>query len=180
MDLQGSYIALVLRKWHGFEEKATVFAAAAVYAYLTHGLTPVFLCINHRTDWEAAEMVTEHLSIPYYVIDQPMESGMTIGLLSRMTAVISMRLHGLVFSAGQGVPLIGVSYDPKVSAFLDYIEQDNYLQFEDLKEERMTRMIDRAVSLVGSQQELRRRTELLNQKEDNNRRAAAKLLERGS
>lgn len=105
---------------------------------------------------------------------------MTIGLLSRMTAVISMRLHGLVFSAGQGVPLIGVSYDPKVSAFLDYIEQDNYLQFEDLKEERMTRMIDRAVSLAGSQQELRRRTELLNQKEDNNRRAAAKLLERGS
>lgn len=180
MDLQGRYIALVLRKRHGFEEKATVFAAAAVYAYLTHGLTPVFLCINHRTDWEAAEMVTEHLSIPYYVIDQPMESGMTIGLLSRMTAVISMRLHGLVFSAGQGVPLIGVSYDPKVSAFLDYIEQDNYLQFEDLKEERMTRMIDRAVSLAGSQQELRRRTELLNQKEDNNRRAAAKLLERGS
>lgn len=105
---------------------------------------------------------------------------MTIGLLSRMRAVVSMRLHGLVFSAGQGVPLVGICYDPKVSAFLDYIEQDNYLQFEDLKEERMTLMIDRAVSLSGSQEELRRRTELLNQKEDNNRRAAARLLERGN
>lgn len=180
MDLEGQYIGFVLRKWRGFEEKATVFAAAAVYAYLTYGLTPVFLAINHRTDREAAEMVTEHLSIPYYIIAQPMESGMTIGLLSRMQTVVSMRLHGLVFSAGQGVPLVGVSYDPKVSAFLDYIEQDNYLQFEDLKEERMTLMIDRAVSLSGSLDELRRRTELLNRKEDNNRRAAARLLERGS
>lgn len=179
MDLQGKYIGFVLRKWHGFEEKATVFAAAAVYAYLSYGLTPVFLCINHRTDWEAANMVAEHLSIPFHIIHEPMESGMTIGLLSRMRAVVSMRLHGLVFSAGQGVPLIGVSYDPKVSAFLDYIEQDNYLQFEELKEERMTQMIDRAVSLSNSRDELRRRTELLNQKEDNNRRAAAKLLERG-
>lgn len=180
MDLEGKYIGFVLRKWPGFEEKATVFAAAAIYAYLTYGLTPVFLAINHRTDREAAERVTEHLSIPYYIIAQPMESGVTIGLLARMQAVVSMRLHGLVFSAGQGVPLVGVSYDPKVSAFLDYIEQDNYLQFEDLKEERMTQMIDRAVSLSGSQDELRRRTELLNRKEDNNRRAAAKLLERGS
>lgn len=180
IDPEGQYIGFVLRKWHGFEEKTTVFAAAAVYAYLTYGLTPVFLAINHRTDREAAEMVTEHLSIPHYIIAQPMESGMTIGLLSRMRAVVSMRLHGLVFSAGQGVPLVGICYDPKVSAFLDYIEQDNYLQFEDLKEERMTLMIDRAVSLAGSQEELRRRTELLNQKEDNNRRAAARLLERGN
>lgn len=180
MNLQGKYIGFVLRKWHGFEEKATVFAAAAVYAYLTYGLTPVFLCINHRTDWEAANMVVKHLSIPFHIIDESMESGMTIGLLSRMQAVVSMRLHGLVFSAGQGVPLIGVSYDPKVSAFLDYIEQDNYLQFEELKEERMTQMIDRAVSLSSSRDELRRRAELLNQKEDNNRRAAAKLLERGN
>ena len=180
MDLQGKYIGFVLRKWHGFEEKATVFAAAAVYAYLNYGLTPVFLCINHRTDWEAADMVAKHLSIPFHTIDEPMESSLLIGLLSRMQAVVSMRLHGLVFSAGQGVPLIGVSYDPKVSAFLDYIEQDNYLQFEELKEEYMTQMIDRAVSLSGSQDEQRRRTELLNQKEDNNRRAAAKLLERGN
>lgn len=180
IDVNGQYIGFVLRKWRGFEEKATVFAAAAVYAYLKYGLVPVFLCINHRTDWEAAEMVTEHLSIPFHIIDEPMESSVTIGLLSRMKAVVSMRLHGLVFAAGQGVPVIGVSYDPKVTAFLDYIEQDNYLQFEALEEERLTQLIDAAVSMSGSRDERRQRAELLNQKEDNNRQAAAKLLERGS
>lgn len=179
MPLDGRYIGFVLRKWHGFEEKATAFAAAAVYAYLNYGLTPVFLCINHRTDWEAAEVVTEHLSIPYYVMEQKMESGVTIGVLSRMTAVVSMRLHGLVFSAGQGVPVIGVSYDPKVTAFLDYIEQGNYVQFDELNEQNLAGLIDAAVTLAGSGDELRRRTILLNEKEDNNRLAAMQLLERG-
>ena len=72
------------------EEKATVFAAGAVYAYLKYGLTPVFLGINFRADGETGQLVTEHLSIPFYRIDEQMTSGEVIGVLSRMTAVVSM------------------------------------------------------------------------------------------
>ena len=75
MDPEGKYIGFVLRKWPGIEEKATVFAAGAVYAYLKYGLTPVFLSINFRTDGEASRLVTEHLSIPYYMIDEQMSTG---------------------------------------------------------------------------------------------------------
>ena len=176
----GNYIAFVLRRWRGFEEKSTVFAAAAVYAYLNYGLTPVFLCINHRTDWEAAKLVAQHLSIPYHVIAQPLSSGMTIGVLAKMKAVVSMRLHGLVFAAGQGVPLAGVSYDPKVTAFLDYIEQDNYQELENLTVENASALIDCAIQLGKEGGELRRRTELLNEKESINREAAHRLLERSA
>lgn len=169
MDPEGKYIGFVLRKWPGIEEKATVFAAGAVYAYLKYGLTPVFLSINFRTDGEASRLVTEHLSIPYYMIDEQMSTGEVIGVLSRMTTVVSMRLHGLIFAAGQGVPLIGVAYDPKVTAFLDYVEQNNYMQFEALNEKDLSDLIDSAVALAGRGEELRRRTELLNRQEDNNR-----------
>ena len=176
MNPEGKYIGFVLRKWPGIEEKATVFAAGAVYAYLKYGLTPVFLSINFRTDGEASRLVTEHLSIPYYMIDEQMSTGEVIGVLSRMTAVVSMRLHGLIFAAGQGVPLIGVAYDPKVTAFLDYVEQNNYMQFEALNEKDLSDLIDSAVALAGRGEELRRRTELLNRQEDNNRATAARLL----
>ena len=176
MDPEGKYIGFVLRKWPGIEEKATVFAAGAVYAYLKYGLTPVFLSINFRTDGEASRLVTEHLSIPYYMIDEQMSTGEVIGVLSRMTTVVSMRLHGLIFAAGQGVPLIGVAYDPKVTAFLDYVEQNNYMQFEALNEKDLSDLIDSAVALAGRGEELRRRTELLNRQEDNNRATAARLL----
>ena len=176
MDPEGKYIGFVLRKWPGIEEKATVFAAGAVYAYLKYGLTPVFLSINFRTDGEASRLVTEHLSIPFYMLDEQMSTGEVIGVLSRMTAVVSMRLHGLIFAAGQGVPLIGVAYDPKVTAFLDYVEQNNYMQFEAVNEKDLSDRIDAAVALSGRGEEMRRRTELLNRQEDNNRATAARLL----
>ena len=176
MELDGKYIGFVLRKWPGMEEKATVFAAGAVYAYLKYGLTPVFLSINFRADGEASQMVTEHLSIPFHMIDEQMSSGEVIGVLSRMTTVVSMRLHGLIFAAGQGVPLIGVAYDPKVTAFLDYVEQNNYIQLAALNEKDLSDMIDSAVALAGRGEKMRRRTELLNQQEDNNRATAARLL----
>ena len=176
MDPDGKYIGFVLRKWPGIEEKATVFAAGAVYAYLKYGLTPVFLSINFRTDGETSQLVTEHLSIPFHVLGEQMSTGEVIGVLSRMTAVVSMRLHGLIFAAGQGVPLIGVAYDPKVTAFLDYVEQNNYMQFEALNATDLSDLIDSAVALADRGEELRRRTELLNRQEDNNRATAARLL----
>ena len=178
MDPDGKYIAFVLRRWRGFEERTRAFAAAAWHAYTRYGLTPVFLCINPRADIDAARLVTEELTVPHYLIDEPMPAALSIGVMSRMQAVLSMRLHGLVFAAGQGVPLAGVSYDPKVRAFLDYIEQDNYVELEDADAKNMCAMIDRAISLSGQKDELRRRTELLYAREDNNQIAAARLLGR--
>ena len=74
------------------------------------------------------------------------------------------------------MPLIGVAYDPKVTAFLDYVEQNNYMQFEAVNEKDLSDRIDAAVALAGGGEELRRRTELLNRQEDNNRATAARLL----
>lgn len=174
----GAYIAFILRRWRGYEEHVRAFAAAAYHAWSRYGLTPVLLCINPRADLEAAQMVAEQLTIPYHLIDAQIPAALSIGFLARMQAVVSMRLHGLVFAAGQGVPLVGVSYDPKVRAFLDYIEQDNYVDLEDADAGTLCAMIDRAMSLSGEKEELRRRTELLFARENNNQDAAARLLGR--
>ena len=59
-----------------------------------------------------------------------------------MEIVVSMRLHALIFAAGQGIPLAGVVYDPKVSAFLRYIGQEQFVDLEALTEEGLRQMID--------------------------------------
>ena len=130
----GRYICFALRRWKGFEEKAPLFSKAAEYAYRTYGLTPVFAAVEKHLDPGANQMAARGLSVPHYFLNDAGSAGTIIGALSRMEIVVSMRLHALIFAAGQGIPLAGVVYDPKVSAFLRYIGQEQFVDLEALTE----------------------------------------------
>lgn len=143
---KGSYIAFVLRPWPGYEAKTRCIAAAADYAYDTYGLTPVFFPIEPRLDVSAAQRVTARMHAPYHTITDAYTAAQTIGILSRMKVAVSMRLHGLIFAAGQGVPLVGIVYDQKVGSFLSYIGQDLCEDLNSLTEERLKSLIDSAVT----------------------------------
>ena len=174
----GRYIGFALRPWPGFEAKAAVFGAAADYAYETYGLTPVFLPIERRLDVGAAQLAAQHMKAPHYILPQTGRSDHTIGLFARMQAVVSMRLHALVFSAGQGVPLVGVVYDQKISSFLSYIGQDLYTGLDEVTEEALRAHIDAACARIGDEAFLSGGVERLRQVERRNSETARMLLER--
>ncbi len=172
----GRYLCFALRQWKGFPEKAPLFTAAARYAYETYGLTPVFLSVEHRQDPAANRLATEGLDIPHYHLDSPGSVNTIIGLLSRMEGVVSMRLHALIFAAGQGTPLAGVVYDPKVSAFLRYIGQDLFAKLDSLTEQDLFSMIDQMAARRHTPEEQTAAVERLRQLEQGNLDAARKLL----
>ena len=142
----GNYICFALRRWKNFEAAAPAFAAAADYAYETFGLTPVFLAVEKHLDPSAARMAAQGMKAPHYFIDDAGEAGCIIGVLARMRLVVSMRLHALIFAAGQGIPLVGAVYDPKVSAFLRYIGQEEFADLENLPGKKLIAMVGRAAS----------------------------------
>ncbi|MDF2838959.1 MAG: hypothetical protein K0S60_662 [Evtepia sp.] len=176
LDPNGQYIAFIVRPWSGFDEKVPVFAAVAEYAYQTYHLTPIFFPIEPRLDISAAKKITTLLKIPYHLFSDIYSAEQTIGFLSRMRTVVSMRLHGLIFSAGQGVPLIGIVYDPKVSSFLAYIGQNLYLDLDRLTVSALQEQIDIAVSRSTDREFLAERVTRLRQVESKNSQTAAKLL----
>jgi len=176
LDPAGRYIGFTLRPWAGFEGKVDILAQGADYAYEKYGLTPVFLPIERRLDLPAAQLVAQRMRAPHYLLDETGSSAHTIGLFARMKVVVSMRLHALVFAAGQGVPLVGVVYDPKVSSFLSYIGQDLYTGLNDLTLDKLKAHIDAAVGRIGDDRFLREGVERLRQVERRNQDAAAELL----
>ena len=93
-----------------------------------------------------------------------------------METVVSMRLHALIFSAGQGIPLAGVVYDPKVSAFLRYIGQENFTDLEDLTERTLPAMIDRAAAQASDKDAQAEAVRRLQELERGNVDAARRLL----
>ncbi|MDD6188422.1 MAG: polysaccharide pyruvyl transferase CsaB [Clostridiales bacterium] len=146
LDPKGKYIGFALRLWEGFAEKTADIAAAADFTYEKLGLTPVFIPISSVSDADAAREVARLMKAPHHVIGKAPESDVVIGLMSRMSAVVSMRLHGLIFSAGHGVPLVGLVYDPKVSSFLNYLGLEHYVDLADVTAERLSALISAALA----------------------------------
>lgn len=140
------YLMLAVRPWQGFERHVADFAEAAEYAGKTYGLTPVLYCMEPRRDEPAARAVAEKLTGEYHLLSAEAEGGDVIGLMQRMSLVVSMRLHTLIFAAGQAVPMVGVAYDPKVSAFMDELGQKGYLPLKDATADALCRQIDAALA----------------------------------
>ena len=172
----GKYICFALRQWKGFEEKAPLFGAAAQYAYDTYGLTPVFTAVEKHLDPVAHRLAAKSLTTPHYFLDDAGGAGTIIGSLSRMEVVVSMRLHALIFAAGQGIPLAGVVYDPKVSAFLKYIGQELFVDLDALTEEGLRHMIDQAVGQSRRPEDQAAAVRRLQELEQQNVAVARRLL----
>ena len=172
----GKYLCFALRQWKGFDEKADVFAQAARYAYETYGLTPVFTAVEKHLDPVAHRHAAGKLDIPHYFLDDAGGAGTIIGALARMEAVVSMRLHALIFAASQGVPLVGVVYDPKVSSFLKYMGQELFVDLGSVTAQNLCAMIDRAVCQSGTPQSREEAVARLQETEQRNVTVARELL----
>ena len=171
------YLGVTVRPWPGFDDKASAFAAAVDYAYQRYDLIPVFIPIEGRPDAAAAQKVAAHLQYaPANLLTSCPSPELAIALSARMDVALSMRLHALIFAAVHGVPLVGVVYDPKVSAFLDDAGQDLYTQLDQVTPELLCALVDAAAARRQDSQALAEKTARLIRLERENSRTAARLL----
>lgn len=168
----GKYALFVLRPWKGFAQKQGCFVEAANYARERYGLTPVFFALEPERDAAPNSLVAQQLSCESHLISAPQEEQYIIGMMQKMQVVVSMRLHTLIFASSVGTPLVGVSYDPKVTGFMRYIGQKHCVDFEDVTAENLKTLIDAALS----QQEIYT-VEHLHALAQENAEVARKLLE---
>lgn len=138
-------IGFCLRNWQDFPEAAPALARAADYAYEKYGLTPVFVPIELPRDIAAAELVTPHLTVPYYVCRERHRVEDLVGMLGSMDVVVAMRLHALIFATLGGAPVVGVSYDVKVDSFIKEIGSYTCLSLEGARAGDICEQIDRAL-----------------------------------
>ena len=159
-------VGFVLRPWPGFGAHVPDFVRAARYAWEQYKLPAVFICLG-RGDRQAAGAVMAALKdVPASVTIDPRRAG-------RMSMVLSIRLHGLVFALGAGCPAAGVSYDPKVSAFCREAGLP-VVELQDVTGDGLCRLIDQAAHLDG--ETLSAAAGALKERERVNARAAAELL----
>ena len=143
IDSASRYIGFSLRKYPGHEKVEhekyeNVIAALADHMAEKYGLLPVFIPMQHPDDVPILANVAAKMKCRNYIIRDKLNVYDTYEIISKMEIMVAMRLHALVFSAGAGVPMVGLVYDPKIEGFLEYINQASAgdvrsLDFEKLK-----------------------------------------------
>ncbi len=58
-------------------------------------------------------------------------------IISNLDLMVGVRLHSLIFAAAAKIPVIGISYDPKVENFLKSIGEKNIFHINDINEKEL-------------------------------------------
>jgi polysaccharide pyruvyl transferase CsaB len=107
-----------------------------------HHMIPILIPMQSRNDDAICQRISEKVGSDVILADS-LTTEDIISLIGGMELVIGMRLHSLIFAAKDGVPMIGLAYDPKVHGFSRYIDQEAYsFDLNDITAEKLTAAVD--------------------------------------
>lgn len=175
VDPAQPFLLLSLRPWNGVDRYRQAFADAAHYAQSTYHLPVVLFAMEPKRDHSVCEAIARLIrqqGDDVAVLDAPEDSALCVGIMRSSAAVLSMRLHALIFAASQGVPCAGIAYDPKVSGFMKYIGTPQFCTVEEADSTHLCSLIDTMLENGGSS------AEILQKNADENIRQAFAMLEK--
>jgi polysaccharide pyruvyl transferase WcaK-like protein len=85
------------------------------------GATPIYFPLQRAQDAPACRRLAERAG--GVVLPGDYRPGEWLALAGQMSLFVGMRLHALIFAAARGVPVVGLSYDPKVDSLLQRLGQ---------------------------------------------------------
>jgi polysaccharide pyruvyl transferase CsaB len=127
--INGRYIVVSVRKWKYLDSDFFIKFSAGIDAICReYNLIPVYVVMQPKLDKDISYQLST-LNGRAYLFDACGDNEDTeriLAIIKSAEAVISMRLHALIFAAAFGVPMLGISYDAKVKSFLeDIFREDN-------------------------------------------------------
>jgi len=157
--IKGDYIVISMRRWKGASSTFFAeFAAAVDKICRETKLIPVYVVMEPKNDNALSEHLASLNSKGYVVKSGGDDIEKILTVIRSATAVISMRLHTIIFAAAFGVPMIGISYDPKVRSFLNQIfTNDDYTV--DIREFKKDIFIEKFRALISYRGEIRKTIE---------------------
>lgn len=111
------YVCLALRLCEGLDRNfESEVLAACDEMRKRYGLIPVFAAMQRPADMELCRKLAKSAN---GLFPSELTASELIGLMSACEFTVGMRLHSLIYSAVAGTPVIPISYDVKVDALVE-------------------------------------------------------------
>lgn len=95
-----------------------------------HGMYPLFVPMQYPADLEIAKRVMEKMKHEAYSISRELSVPEMFSVLSEGEVLIGMRLHSLIYATTLAIPAMALVYDPKISAFMESLNQPDCVPVE--------------------------------------------------
>ena len=143
----GREICIVsLRSWkyfsEGFEQD---ISSLCDYIVEKHNVYPLFVPMQYPEDIEISERIIAGMKNKAYIIKRELSVAEMFSVLSEAKFLIGMRLHSLIYATTLEIPAMALVYDPKVSAFMESLNQSLFSNVEQFDIDEAKNIIDTLV-----------------------------------
>lgn len=115
------FIGVSVRRWIDWQNCQRELAKALDRISAQYDAKIIFIPMQFPEDIKAAKSTAELMRDNHVVLEDEFTTSEILSLVGCMDILISIRLHALIFAGVMGVPMLGISYDPKIDRFLDSI-----------------------------------------------------------
>ncbi|MEN6328385.1 MAG: polysaccharide pyruvyl transferase CsaB [Syntrophomonas sp.] len=166
-------VGVSVRKWTALEGYQSELACL-LDDLAERGYRVIFIPMAYPEDLTASRKVMELMRHEALLIDKHLSSKEHLALIAQLDLMIAMRLHALIFAASRGITFAGISYDPKVDAFLKlFALQPLPKSYTEMKNE-----LNQLLNNQDLQAKIEQQASEMRRKSEDNARLALSLIRR--
>lgn len=117
-------VGISVREWLGWTHYKEVLAEVSDRVVRELNARVVFVPMQFPDDVRAAQAIAARTKEPCTVLKDEYTTSEFLSIVGNMDLMLGIRLHALIFAGVMGVPMIGISYDPKIDRFLQSIGEE--------------------------------------------------------
>ena len=149
---------IAARDWASKSDFKFALAQAAEALVEKYDAYVVFLSLQYPEDLAISNEIASLMNRKdrTIVISERCGIAQLLSLVGNMNLLISIRLHALIFGALMNVPVLGISYDPKIEGFLEGIDSVPVSNISNVTKEKLLEKVEEVInddSIIKKQNE---------------------------
>lgn len=143
IPLEESYIGISIRKWKNDARLIEIMSKTIDYIVDRYNTKVILIPMHYPEDLNISLKVMEEVKTKdCFVLRDRYNVEEIMGVINKLDLIVAMRLHSLIYAATQEVPIVGLSYDPKVEGILSSLGMKNMCHVDDLEYEELIENIN--------------------------------------
>lgn len=137
------FIGISIRKWKTANNLVEVVSKTIDYIIEKYQVDVILIPMHYPEDLEISLEVMDNVkSTNCHVLREKYNVEEIMGVIHRLDLIVAMRLHSLIYAAGQEVPMVGLVYDPKVEGILKSLDMEYMSNVDNLNYDELVANID--------------------------------------